>query len=122
MPEIAGLPEGLEVAGYGIPKENDFEIIGTTIRKGVRPNAAGGLIVKPAPGYTLQPQRIFDIREFKYVDGEPGVYTVVKQFDEPLKMVATASFAFTSVYDRDFVNGLLEKMRELPGCVGVTIE
>lgn len=122
MPDLKGLPEGLEVDRFGIAGENDFELIGDKIRKGVRPNAAGGVLVKPKDGYTLQPQRIFDIREFKYMDGEPGVYTVVKQLQEAVPMKLSTSFSFTNAYDRDLVTSLLERIKDLPGCNGVVIE
>lgn len=121
MPDVKGLPEGVEWDHFGTAGADDFELIGGKIIKGIRPNAASGVIVKPATGYTFQPARWFDIRIYEFVDGNPNEFTVVKTTD-PVTIKVAGTYVVTNTDDAKTVRDALAKLSNLPGASGVTVE
>ncbi len=121
MADTSGLPEGLEFVRFGAATEDEFELISGKIIKGVRPNAASGVIVKPAAGYTFQPARKFDFYNYVFVEGPPNEFTAVK-VTTATTIKLSGSFVVTNAEDEATVREALGKLQGLPGCVGVTIE
>lgn len=121
MPDVSGFPDGLKFIRFGAAKEDEFELLGGKIIKGVRPNAASGVIVEPAEGYTFQPSRWFDIRIYEFVDGNPNEFTAVKA-TEPTTIKVEGTYVVTNVDDAKTVRDALAKLTNLPGANGVTIE
>lgn len=119
--EVPGLPEGIEAYRFGTAAENEFELVGQTIYKGERAGAASGVIVRPAKGYTFQPKRSFDIRNFTVVDGPEGSYMVVKQ-DEPTVITATLKVSVNNSFDEGVVDSVLSALNSLPGFVSLDRE
>jgi len=115
---IPNLPEGIEAYDLGVAKEDEFELVGSTIYKGVRPGAASGLLVRPAKGYSFQPAQIADIRNFTLVPGPEGTYMVVKQ-EEPTVITVTLKVQVTNSFDEGVVSGVLKALEGLPGFVSL---
>lgn len=115
---IEGLPEGIEAYRFGTAKEDEFELVGAIIYKGERAGAASGVIVRPAKGFTFQPAKISDIRNFTVIDGPEGTYMVVKQSD-PITITATLKVQVTNSFDQGIVDGVLKALEGLPGFVSL---
>lgn len=109
---IKGLPEGVEMveikAGPAGPDEFEILALGgaTQIWKGPHTGAASGIIVKPAPGYTFRQ----DIRTLSYFPVKTIPSETIQQ---------TVKFIVTTDYDAQTVKDFLEKLKLLPGFVGV---
>lgn len=114
-PAVEGLPEGVELLRFGVAGDDDFELMGSLILKGARPGAASGVLVRPAEGFTFQPSQIFDIREFKMVDGPKGTFMPVKQMEAPLMITATVKLALTNSFEQKIVDDALAALKGLPG-------
>lgn len=121
-PSIKGLPEGVEFLELGVAGDNDFELVGDLIFKGRRPNAASGVLVKPADGYTFQPSMKADIRNFVLVRGPENSFMPVKQMAQALTVEATATFAFTNESDKDIAMAAIAELKGLPGFVGIKVQ
>lgn len=114
------LPEGVEFVGINLAGDDDFSFVNGEIRKGKRPGAASDIIVKPAEGYAFQPARTFDIREYRFVDGPPGVYTPVRMSNIELRV--SAKFVVDNDQDAAMLRELFGKLNALPGYVESTLE
>ncbi len=113
QPQVAGLPEGVELVGLRAATADDYELVrddkGPHILKGPRAGAASGVIVKPADGYKF----VFDLREYGFL--------AIKQI-APKNIVVTAKFTVDNVYDEETINGLIERMKSVPGFVSLAQE
>ena len=112
---VTGLPEGLEFVRLGIPGDEEFEIINTSIEdgnavpvitQGKRPLSAVCVIVKPAEGYKFR----YDIKTLNYL--------VVKMI--PAKtIIATITFKVDNDYDDASLQAMMGHVKSLPGFVSI---
>lgn len=121
---ILGLPEGVELIDFHPAGPDDFELIRmgeeTHIYKGVRLGAASGVKVKAAEGFEFVQvgfEKIFDMRDYKSVDGRPE-FSVARKI-EPQNITVTAKFTVTNALELKALDDALAGLPKMPGFVGV---
>lgn len=120
--KIPGLPEGIEVTRIGIADANEYEVTNDPtnpdpplITKGARPGSASQIVIRPAEGYAFKQKRIFDIRQFEWID-QP-FYDVVRVLKTPAEISGLFKFSVDTEEDRQMILKVFERLQATPGYV-----
>ncbi len=116
-PAVAGLPEGIDPTSVriGVAGDEDFELVGGIIYKGKRANAASGVLVKPAEGFTFQPLQIWGGIKELWILGPPNTFMPVKQMETPEMITVTLKLAVTNSSEQKVIDDTLSALKGLPG-------
>jgi len=104
MPELKGLPEGVEAVEVRTPLEGEYFWWGSITRCNDRNHTASILVVRPKPGFSF----LYDIMT--------DSYKVTRQL--PCALRVTAVFLFETEEDAQ----MIDRLRQLKGLVSLAHE